>query len=179
MKKMRIYYIVRLSLFLAIAVLIGVYAQHLLEYLPFLVGGVIVLYGFEAMFLPVTRLKLFFFREYQFYLGLVEVLLGSVMMAVVRDFNSICMIWGTWTIVRESFEIYETGVKILKKFPAFLSLSLSIIEIVFSVLLIVFASEHHALTHIYLLVPEFVIYGISPLLFELYREYQMKKLESK
>lgn len=176
---MKTYYFIRSTIFLTIAVLIGVFAHQLLEYLPFLVGGVIVLYGFEAMFMPITRLRLLFFKEYQFYLGLVEILLGSVMMSVVRDFNNICMIWATWTIVRESFEIYETGAKILKKFPAFLSLSLSIVEIVFSVLLIVFASEHHALTHIYLLVPEFVIYGISPLLFELFKSKQIKKAESK
>ena len=156
------------------AVLIGVFAHELLEYLHLLVGAVMLVYGVEGIFFPCTRSKIKFFIEYQFYLGFIEILLGILMMTAVKDFNNICMIWATWTIVRESFELYEETHKILKRFPALLSLSLSIVEIVFSVLLIIFASEHHALTHIYLLVPEFIICGLSPLLFELYKAHKEK-----
>ena len=165
---MRIYYYSRLVLFVTAAILIGVYSHQLLEYLPFLVGGVMIIFGFEGIFFPFMRTKNKFFMEYQFFLGFIELLLGILMMAAVRDFNNICMIWATWTIVRESFELYETTHKFMHGFPAILSFVLSIIEVVFSVLLIIFASEHHALTHIYLLVPELIIYGLSPLLFEIY-----------
>jgi len=171
---MKVYYIVRFIIFTALAILIGVFAHELLDYLHLLVGAVMTLYGLEGIFFPFTRSRTKFFIEYQFYLGLIEILLGILMMAAVRDFNNICMIWATWTIVRESFELYEETHKIIKKFPAILSLSLSIIEIVFSILLIIFASEHHALTHIYLLVPEFIICGLSPLLFEIYKAYKEK-----
>ena len=176
-KFIAVYYWLRLFIFTALAVLIGVFAHQLIEYLPFLVGGVIVIYGFEGVLFPISRVKGKFFHEYQFFLGLVQLLLGILMMAKVRDFNNICMIWATWTIVRESFELYETTHKFLKKFPAILSLSLSMIEIVFSVLLIIYATEHHALTHIYLLIPEFVINGLSPLLFIYYSKHILKKSE--
>lgn len=172
---MKIYYWIRLFLFIALSVLIGVFSHELLDSLHYLVGAVMLLYGIEGIFFPIVHHKKKFIIEYQFYLGQIELLLGIIMMAAVRNFNTICVMWATWTIVRESFELYETSHKFMHKFPAIFSLSLSIIEIVFSILLIIYASEHHALTHIYLLIPELVINGLSVLLFALYHEHRTKK----
>ena len=172
---MRNYYIFRLIVFTAFSVLIGVFAHDIISYLHYLVGGVMLLYGFEGILFTIARVKLDFYKDYQFFLGCMELLLGIIMMALVRDFNIICVMWGTWTIVRESFELYETSHKFLHKFPAILSLALSIIEIVFSVLLILHASHHHALTHIYLLIPELIINAVSPLLFYFYQTHKAKK----
>ena len=165
---MRNYYIFRLVVFTAMAVLIGVFAHELLPNLHYLVGAAMILYGFEGILFTVARVKSGFYKDYQFFLGCMELLLGIVMMSLMRNMHFICVMWGTWTIVRESFELYETSHKLLHKFPAVLSLALSIIEIVFSVLLIVAAEEphHHALTHIYLLIPELIINALSPLLFD-------------
>ena len=173
---MRNYYIFRLIVFTAFSVLIGVFAHDIISYLHYLVGGVMLLYGFEGILFTIARVKLDFYKDYQFFLGCMELLLGIIMMALVRDFNIICVMWGTWTIVRESFELYETSHKFLHKFPAILSLALSIIEIVFSVLLILHASHHHALTHIYLLIPELIINAVSPLLFYFYKMHKAKKV---
>ena len=178
---MRIYYIIRFVIFTILAVLIGIFSHQLLEYLDYLVGGVMLIFGLGGLFFPIYRSKKKFFEEYQFYLGCIEILLGIIIMTAFKDangFNSVCMIWGTWTIVRESFELYETSHKFMHKFPAILSLALSIVEIVFSILLIVSAEEaieHHALTHIYLLVPEFIIYALSPLLFDIYSHKNKKE----
>lgn len=165
----KIYYGVRLLVFTTIAILIGVFSHPLLEYLHFLVGGVMLIYGVEGILFASYRARKKVLQEYQFYLGTMELLFGLVMTIAIRDFNNICIIWATWTIVRESFELYETSHKFFHRFPAILSLVLSGIEIVFSVMLLLFASEHHALTHIYLLVPEFIINGLSPFLFELFK----------
>lgn len=169
MLTMRNYYYFRLVVFTALAVLIGVFAHELLPNLHYLVGAAMILYGFEGLFFSISKSPKKFFLDYQFFLGCIELLLGIVMMSLMRNMHFICVMWGTWTIVRESFELYETSHKFLHKFPAVLSLALSIIEIVFSILLIVAAEEphHHALTHIYLLIPELVINALSPLLFEI------------
>ena len=166
---MRNYYYFRVAIFTALAVLIGVFAHELLPNLHYLVGAAMILYGFEGLLFTFVRLKSGFYKDYQFFLGCIELLLGIVMMSLMRNMHFICVMWGTWTIVRESFELYETTHKFLHKFPAVLSLALSIIEIVFSILLIVAAEEphHHALTHIYLLIPELIINALSPLLFEI------------
>lgn len=167
---MRNYYIFRLAVFTAMAVLIGVFAHELLPNLHYLVGAAMILYGFEGILFTITRVKMAFYKDYQFFLGCMELLLGIVMMSFMRNMHFVCVMWGTWTIVRESFELYETSHKFLHKFPAILSLALSIIEIVFSILLIVAAEEphHHALTHIYLLIPELIVNALSPLLLEIY-----------
>lgn len=172
---MKIYRLVRLVLLVTIAILIGVFSHELLEYLHFLVGGVMLLYGAEGIFFPIHQKRKFCIKEYQFYLGLIELLLGIIMMSIIRDFNTICVVWGTWTIVRESYELYETGHKFMHRFPAIFSLALSIIEIVFSILLIVYASEHHALTHVYLLIPELIINGLSMVMFEFYKNRDKRK----
>ena len=165
---MKIYYTLRLVLYTVLAVLIGVYSHQLLDYLHYLVGGVMVLFGIEGIFIPVAKDIKTFIHKPQFFLGHVNLVIGIVMMAAIRDFNNICMIWATWTIVREAFEIYEEVHKLIHRFPAVLSFILSIVEVVFSILLLIYASEHHALTHIYLLIPELIINGLSPLLFEIH-----------
>ena len=164
-----------MALFTGLSVVIGIFAHELLDYLHLLVGGAMLIYGIEGVLFPISREKKKFFHDYQLYLGAIEILLGIVMISLIRDFNTICVMWGTWTIVRESYEIYETSHKFVNGFPAILSLSLSFVEIVFSILLILFASEHHALTHVYLLIPELIINGASPLLFDIYESYKSKK----
>lgn len=170
MFSMKNYYIFRLVVFTAIAIVIGIFAHELLPNLHYLVGAAMILYGFEGLLFSVSKTQKKFYQDYQFFLGCMELLLGIVMMSLMRNMHFICVMWGTWTIVRESFELYETSHKFLHKFPAVLSLALSIIEIVFSILLIVAAEEphHHALTHIYLLIPELIINALSPLLFEIH-----------
>ncbi len=177
MFSMKNYYIFRLVVFTAIAVLIGVFAHELLPNLHYIVGAAMILYGFEGLLFSISKSPKNIFQEYQFFLGCMELLLGIVMMSLMRNMHYICVMWGTWTIVRESFELYETSHKLLHKFPAVLSLALSIIEIVFSILLIVAAEEpyHHALTHIYLLIPELIINALSPLLFEIHLKIRSLK----
>ena len=175
---MKIYLYIRLVLLTTFAVLIGVFSHQLLEYLPFLVGAVITLYGVECFVFSYYQKGKKLYQDYQFYLGGIQILLGIVMMSAVREFNTICVIWGTWTIVRESYELYEVSHKFYHhRFPALFSLVTSIVEIVFSVLLILYASEHHALTHIYLLIPEFIVIGISPITFEIYKKRRKHKKE--
>ena len=86
---------------------------------------------------------------------------------------------GAWNaaLQREAFDLYEIVHKATHRFPAVLSLILSIVEIVFSVLLILYASKHHALTHIYLLIPELVVNGFSPIIFEIHKKRRKKKTE--
>ena len=171
---MRIYYTIRLTIFIALAVLIGVYSVQLLNYLPYIVSGVMILFGLEGIIFSIVKNGKKVFADVLFFLGHVSLLLGIVVACSVREFDHICMIWGTWTIVREAFDLYEIAHKVYHRFPAVLSFVLSVVEIVFSVLLIIYASEKHALTHIYLLIPELAVNGLSPLLFEIHKKRRKK-----
>ena len=173
---MRNYYLIRLVVVTVIAVLIGIYSNHILEsYLQYLVGSVMILFGVEGIFIPIINDNKKFFNDVQFYLGHVDLLLGLVVITSIPRFDHICIIWATWTIVRESFDLYEIGHKAAHGFPAVFSFVLSITEIVFSILLLLFATEHHALTHIYLLIPEFIVNGLSPLLFDIHKKRRSRK----
>lgn len=92
MFSMKNYYIFRLVVFAAIAVVIGIFAHELLPNLHYLVGAAMILYGFEGLFFPVTRSIKGFYTDYQFYLGQVELLLGIVMMSAIRDPQTVCVI---------------------------------------------------------------------------------------
>ena len=50
---MRIYYIIRFVIFTILAVLIGVFSHQLLEYLDYLVGGVMLIFGLGGLFFPI------------------------------------------------------------------------------------------------------------------------------
>lgn len=176
---MRIYYSIRFLVYTAIAIAIGMYSRQLLDYLHYLVGGVMLIFGVEEMIIPLVKDPKKIITNVHFYLGHIDFILGVVLLTSIRNFEYICVLWATWTIVREAFDLYEIGHKALHGFPAVLSLALSITEIVFSVLLLIFVGEHHALTHIYLLIPEFIITGISPLLFELFNVKRKKRKAQK
>ena len=174
---MKLYYIIRLVVLCILAVLIGIQAKFIIEadVLHYLVSSVMLLFGVEGIILPIIKDHKKFYADSQFTLGLVDLILGLVVITAIRQLDYVCMIWATWTIVRESFEFYEIGHKALHKFPAILSLSLSVVEVVFSIMMLIEATEHHALTHIYLLVPEFVISGFAPLMFLIFKEREAKK----
>lgn len=175
---MKIYYFLRLVFYTAVAVLIGVFSYRLLECLPYLVGSVMILFGLEGMIIWIIKAKKKVLQEAQFFLGIVDLILGIVVVAAVHKFDYVCIIWATWTIVREAFDLYEIAHKIYHRFPAVLSVALSITEIVFSIMLLLYATEHHALTHVYLLIPEFIIDGLSPLLFEIHKKRRSRKTQN-
>lgn len=174
---MKIYYIIRLVILSILAVLIGIQAKFIIEadVLHYLVSSVMLLFGIEGIILPIVKDHKKFYADSQFTLGLVDLILGLVVITAIRQLDYVCIIWASWTIVREAFEFYEIGHKALHKFPAVFSLALSIVEVVFSIMMLIEATEHHALTHIYLLVPEFVISGLAPLMFLLFEEREAKK----
>ena len=134
-----------------------------------------IVFGAEGILISIAKARKKVFQEAQFFLGHVDLILGVVVVTTVHQFDYVCVIWATWTIVREAFDFYEIAHKIYHKFPAIFSMILSVVEIVFSIMLLIFATEHHALTHIYLLIPEFVINGLSPLLFEIHKKRRSKK----
>ncbi len=175
---MKIYYSIRLVFYTAVAVLIGVFSHQLLDYLSYLVGAVMVLFGVEGMFIWTIKAKKKVLQEAQFFLGIVDLILGIVVLTSIHVFDYVCIIWATWTIVREAFDLYEIAHKLFHRFPAVLSVALSITEIVFSIMLLLYATEHHALTHVYLLIPEFIINGLSPLLFEIHKKRRSRKAQN-
>ena len=116
------------------------------------------------------------------YLGLIELILGIVVIVAPLEFAYVCIIWATWSIIRESYELKELITDIKTWPPRIISGAESIAVIAFSILLIFEPGEHHALIHMGLLVVELILNPFTVLLDEIlihFKEKKQAKLEEK
>ena len=176
---MKIYRYIKLVLFIAFSVLIFVYAEHLLHNLKYLIGSLMMAFGLEDVIVNLILEKKHAIKEVKFLYGFLEVILGILMLALIDDFVAICIIWSMWSIMREMFEIHEITNQKIKGPIAIVSLIESIVVFVFSFMLIITPTEHHAHTHIYLLIAEFLVTGFSPVFDELIVTPLLTKFKNK
>ncbi|MBQ7249942.1 MAG: hypothetical protein IJS37_01135, partial [Bacilli bacterium] len=105
----------------------------------------------------------------------VEFIFGIVLIAAPLPFDHVCVIWATWSIIRESYEIKEIVTDFKTVTPRVLSGVESIIVIVFSVLLILNPMEHHAAIHMGLLVAELILSPLVVLIDEFLLSRKVKR----
>ena len=176
---MKVYKIIKFIFYILLGVLILIFNAALLEYVPFLVGSIMILYGVED-----TILKLFLkeFREdiTKSVDNLLIIMLGIIMFFLNKpeQFASACIIWATWSILREEWEIKEKAIeKSNSLIISIVNVIESIVLIVFSIMLIFSPTEHHAHVHIYLLGIELMLEVIFPVLDEIfYKMFNKNKL---
>ena len=177
------YYFIKLIVYVALAICVFIFRETLVEHLKYFIGGLMLLYGLEEiLFETVFRDKHFWHKD-KIYLGIIEITFGITLLVInlpyEADYEAVCVVWATWSIVREAFEIKELVTEIKSWTLTFLSGAESIAVIVFSVLLILEPGEHHAMIHIYLLLLELLLTPLIPLLDEILLERKHKKLEQK
>lgn len=161
------YYLIKLIVFTILAALVFVFREQLVEYLKYFIGGLMILYAIEeVLFILIHHIK-HILHEDKIYLGFIELLFGIVLSCVNVSYESVCIIWATWSILRESYEIKEIAFELKNIVPKIISGIESIVVLVFSILLIIEPGEHHALIHLYLLLAELVVTPLTPLLDEL------------
>ncbi len=168
------YKYIKLSVYVTLAVLAGVYAHKVVEHLQYIVGSLMLLYALDSFITAFGEKKHKALLDVHPYLGAVELIMGIMLIVSIKDFETICVVWATWTIIREAFEFYEMAHMVKINFFPVLSIIESVVEIVFSILLIMHPTEHHALTHVYLLIPELIISGFSPLLLHFHKKRKKK-----
>ena len=161
------YLIVKQCVFIVLAILVFVFRAIHIQYLRFFVGGLMFFYGLEEQLFEIIYSRKNLFHQGKMYLGLSEIILGIVTLAVQIDYDSVCIIWDVWSILRESYEIKEIFADLQFLVPRILSGVESIAVIVFSILLIIEPAEHHAMIHLYLLLVELILTPFVPLLDEL------------
>ena len=173
------YYAIKTAIFTVLAVLVLIFREKFVEHLPIFIGVLMVLYGVEGIVLELIFHRHHFFNEGKTYLGFIELLFGIVLLCAKFQFEYVCIIWATWTIVRESYEIREVIVEIKSIVPKLISGIESAVVIVLSVMLLLEPGEHHAMIHTYLLVAELILSPLCVLLDEVILGYKEKKLEQK
>lgn len=161
------YFSIKLGVFAILAILVFIFREPLVEHLKYFIGGLMVLYGLEEILFEILYSRHHILHQGKLYLGGIELLLGAVVLSVPMTYESVCIIWATWSILREAYEIKEVFSEIKCLAPKIISAIESIVIIVFSVLLIMEPGEHHAMIHLYLLLAELIISPLTPLLDEI------------
>ena len=173
------YYLVKLIIYVALAVCVFIFREKLVEHLKYFIGGLMLLYGLEEILFEIVFRDKHFWHKDKIYLGIIEITFGITLLVInlpyEADYEAVCVVWATWSIVRESFEIKELVTEIKSWTLTFLSGAESIAVIVFSVMLILEPGEHHAMIHIYLLLLELLLTPLIPLLDEILLERKHKK----
>ena len=175
------YHFFKLIVCVIIAIVVFIFREQLvhLNHLKFFIGALMVAYGLDEIAFEAYCHKLHFIHEHKTYLGLIELVLGVVTLLLNLDYEAVCIIWATWSIVRESYEIKELVTEIKSITLTIVSGIESIAVIVLSVMLIAEPGEHHALIHIYLLLVELVLNPLIPLLDELIEKKKLALKEKK
>ena len=66
-----------------------------------------LVYGIDGVGYEILTHKKRFLHESKTYLGIVDIVFGVVLMVAPIQFEYVCIIWATWSILRESYELKE------------------------------------------------------------------------
>ena len=175
------YYLVKLIIYVALAVCVFIFREKLVEHLKYFIGGLMTLYGVEEILFEIVFRDKHFWHKDKIYLGIIELVFGVALLCLDLHDNAeetlirTCLIWATWSIVRESFEIKELVTEIKSWTLTIISGIESIAVIVLSVMLILNPGEEDAMIHMYLLLLELLLTPLIPLLDEILLERKHKK----
>ena len=173
------YYSIKLAIYAVLAVLVFIFREQLVANLKYFIGGLMVLYGLEEILFEVLYSRHHILHQGKIYLGFIELLLGIVILVVSMpdelEIMYVCIIWATWSILREAYEIKEIFSEIKCLLPKIISGTESAVILVFSILLIVEPGAHHAMIHLYLLLAELIISPLTPLLDETLAKKKLKE----
>lgn len=162
------YLIIKLAIYVILAVFVFIFREHLTteQSLKYFIGSLMILYGIEETLFEIIYHGLGFWRQEKVYLGFVEIVLGCVLLFAPLDLETTCVIWATWSIVREAFEIRELVTEVKSVLLTIISGLESLAVIVLSIMLILEPGEHHAMIHLYLLLVELFLTPFVPLMDE-------------
>ncbi len=157
---------IKLFVFPIIAIFLCIFSEIFVENLNYTIFALMVIYGLESIAKHFI-LKQSFNHLTNIFWGIMEVVLGILVLITGKEkITNICIIWAVWSLLRESNEVKHVISEIneFKKINILNVIDLleSTIAIIFSILLVLNPTEHHALTHIYLLAIELTLNASLP-----------------
>ena len=161
---MKTFRLSRLICFSIGAILLLIFNEFFLHNLRWFIGGLIVVYGtLGILALTLEKVKPIY-EGHGFLFYAVEILLGLTTLFFIEEYETVCIIWAVWSILRESVELQEIVSGELHLSMGVLSALESVAVIVLSVMLMIEPGEHHAMIHSYLLCVELVLTGVIPMI---------------
>lgn len=162
---MRKYRIIKFVTYFVFAVLVFILRHQLVQELHYLVGSLLLVYGLEELLYNLIFEKKESLGNISFYFGCMEIVLGIVTLFFVRSYEHNCILWASWSILKEAFEIpiAINSKQLLVKLTYFVQ---SGFAIVFSLFMLVSPNYKHAMVHAFLLIIELILKSIVPLINE-------------
>ena len=148
--------IVKAVLYLTLAVFIFVLNKTIMPYVGVLVGAIVCLYAVEELAVYAVRKELFS-DAYHSFDGITQLLIGIILFIVSGDIIKVCLVWGVWSILRESKEMAEAINKLSTRKSEIINVIESVTVIVLSFLMILEPNDDHAYLHMILLGVELVM----------------------
>ena len=164
---MKVYHFSKLAIFIAFSILIGVFADKLLEYLRYFIGTLFIAYSLDNVVSLSLEKKKEFYKESIIVFDFIQLIIGTIVLVGIEEFSDICIFWGVVSMLREAFEISDILTKKVTGWVALISGIESLVVIVFCILLLLDPTEYHAKNHIYLLILELIVTASSPVLSEI------------
>lgn len=159
---MKIWRIIKTVLYSVAGLLILVFNEPIMPAVGTLVGSVVIFYGIDITILSILKGR-FFGENSLFFGGLVQLLMGVIIIIVRGDIVKVCLVWAVWSILREGKELSESLHAILAKRRGFINFAESVTIIVFSFMMIMEPTEHHAHFHVIILGIELILEVFFPI----------------
>ena len=101
------YYLVKLIIYVALAVCVFIFREKLVEHLKYFIGGLMLLYGLEEILFEIVFRDKHFWHKDKIYLGIIEITFGITLLVInlpyEADYEAVCVVWATWSIVLDSY----------------------------------------------------------------------------
>jgi len=146
-------------IYIITGLLIIILSEKIVNYLPYVVGSIMILVNVEAIIVNIIEHD---HENIGYKLGII-VLGILIITAASHDFEAICVIWATISIINGGRSLMRSIFNIKKSWINILGLALAILSIVLSIFLILDPLEH-VTTHIVLLGIEIILDGIRIIL---------------
>lgn len=146
-------------IYIITGLLIIILSKKIVDYLPYVVGSIMILVNVEAIIVNIIEHD---HENIGYKLGII-VLGILIITAASHDFEAICVIWATISIINGGRSLMRLIFNIKKSWINILGLALAILSIVLSIFLILDPLEH-VTTHIVLLGIEIILDGIRIIL---------------
>lgn len=165
------YYIIKLVMFAILAACVFIFRYTLANNLRHFIALLMLVYGVEEIVFELIHSKKKFLYSSKVYLGFVEIIVAiTVMIAIPAStisFETICVVWAVWSILREAYEIKEIVIDLKSIAPRIISGVESLTMIILSIALILHPTLEHVMIHIYFLMVELLLSPLIPLMDEL------------
>ena len=144
--------IVEMAIVVVISVFVLIFKDVLIGNIKYFVGAIMVYEGIEEIVLEIIHVKKDFWKTSKTYQGFIDIIFGIVLLSLFIDpeieYIVVCVVWASWSIVRESHEIKRIVTDVRCITPRIISGVESVAVIIFSILLILEPGEHHAMIHL-------------------------------